>query len=70
MSRRRSSPLHPPSADRVEYGAFRPGGVLVAERQVVEIDGEVLPLRLLTIEAGSPKGERSAKTRRKPSAPR
>lgn len=66
MKQRWPSPSSKPS--RVELGALRPGGVLVAERRLVEIDGELLPLRLLTIEDRSPKGERSARSRRKPFA--
>jgi len=71
MNRRRSSPLRTPGAVRVELGALKPGGVLVAERRMVEIDGELLPLRLLTIEAGRPGGGRPAsrRKRRNPFAP-
>ncbi|MGF9764598.1 hypothetical protein AAII07_56905 [Microvirga sp. 0TCS3.31] len=68
MSRRRSSS----TPIRVEFGPMHRGQVLVASRQVVEIDGEAIPLRLLTIEAGRPGGGRPAsrRTRRNSSAPR
>lgn len=67
MNRRRpsSTPI------RVEIGPMHRGQFLVAERRLVEIDGELLPLRLLTIEARSSRDERSAgRKRRDHSAPR
>lgn len=70
MSTDLRSSLH--ARDRVELGPIHRDQVLVAERRLVEIDGEVLPLRLLTIETDRPRGERSAglRSRPNPTAPR